>query len=161
MKNKVKEAIQLRKKGAYRKALHMFKDILKNDPEDSSLINYQCAWTCDAMGREREAISFYKRALKNGLLGKNRHHAYVGLGSTYRVLGQYNNSANTIKKGLKEFPKSKVLRVFYAMCIYNLKKHHQAMQILLEDLIKISNDADVKAYRKAIQFYSKKLDKTW
>ncbi len=35
------------------------------------------------------------------------------------------------------------------------------MQILLEDLVKTSNDADVKAYRKAIQFYSKKLDKTW
>lgn len=47
------------------------------------------------------------------------------------------------------------------MTLYNLKEHQEAMEILLQCLLKTSVDEDIQSYKKAIEFYSDKLDETW
>ncbi len=44
------------------------------------------------------------------------------------------------------------------MTLYNLKDHSKSMEILLNTLLTTSNHEGVKAYSKAIKFYSDKLD---
>jgi len=45
--------------------------------------------------------------------------------------------------------------------LYNQKEFSQAMSILLKHLAETSNDEGIQDYRKAIIFYSDKLDQIW
>ena len=44
-------------------------DLVAAYPDDAE-INYQAAWVHDSLGREREAVPFYRRAIEQGLSGK-------------------------------------------------------------------------------------------
>lgn len=88
-------------------------------------------------------------------------NALIGLGSTYRVLGDYKKSRDVLEKAIKEFPDNIAMKVFYAMTLYNLNECSRAMEILLNCLVKTSSDETIKKYGKAIEFYSDKLDQVW
>jgi tetratricopeptide (TPR) repeat protein len=87
--------------------------------------------------------------------------AIVGLGSTYRALGEYEKSKKTFLKGMELFPDNHVIKVFYSMTLYNLKEHSKAMELLLKCLLNTTNDNEILSYKKALHFYSDKLDQTW
>jgi hypothetical protein len=46
--------------------------------------------------------------------------AYLGLDSTYRVLGQYEDSRRVFREGLKRFPAFRALSTLFALTLYNL-----------------------------------------
>lgn len=62
---------------------------------------------------------------------------------------------------MAKFRENRALKVFYAMILYNLKEYSKAMEILLTNLAQTSLDENIKRYRKAIDFYSDKLDEVW
>lgn len=124
-------------------------------------VAYQTAWTHDSLGLEAEAVPFYRRALDlQGLPPEDRHGAFLGLGSTYRVLGRYDESLTTLRLGLAEFPDDAALRTFLAMALYNTGKSHEAVQILLLLTADTSADPQVQQYRRAISYYADHLDET-
>ncbi len=47
------------------------------------------------------------------------------------------------------------------MTLYNLNEHSKAMELLLKCLTETTKDAEIISYKKAIDFYSDKLDKIW
>lgn len=47
------------------------------------------------------------------------------------------------------------------MTLYNLGEYDKAMEILLKILSETSSDESIKNYKKAIMFYSDKLDELW
>ncbi|WP_367946647.1 tetratricopeptide repeat protein [Virgibacillus dokdonensis] len=126
---------------------------------NNAFINYQCAGSFDIIGEETKAIPYYKNAIKLGLPAKELQGAFLGLGSTYRTIGEYKKSKNLFAKGMKQFPKNRALQTFYAMTLYNLNEHDKAMELLL--IIDTTNDAEIMRYRRAIKFYSDKLDEKW
>ena len=160
MNQELKNAIKLRSSGKHDEALSIIQKLLGKQPSDP-LANYHCAWTYDNMGKEKEAVFHYVSALENGLSGEDRKHTYIGLGSTYRALGEYEKSKKTLKKGLKEFPDCITLKVFLSMALYNLKDHSQSMKLLLKELLNTTKDKELLSYRKALEFYSDKLDQKW
>ncbi len=85
----------------------------------------------------------------------------MGLGSTYRTLGEYEKSKSALLKGIELFSNNKAIQTFYAMTLYNLNEHSQAMELLLKCLIETTKDAEIISYKKAIDFYSDKLDEVW
>jgi tetratricopeptide (TPR) repeat protein len=85
MDQKLKEAIRLRTLGQTEAAKQILLELVSAKP-NHPIILYQCAWTHDAMGLEREAVGFYERAITNGLEGNDLAGAYLGLGSTLRGL---------------------------------------------------------------------------
>ena len=87
--------------------------------------------------------------------------ALLGLGSTYRTLGDYENSTRVLEKGIKLFPENRALQVFYTMTLYNVKKHDQAMELLFKVLVDTTSDEEILNYEKAIRFYADKLDEVW
>ena len=89
---------------------------------------------------------------------KRRQGALLGLGSTYRTLGMYEESRGILEEGIKQFPEQREFQIFYAMLQYNLNQHDKAMEILLKQLAETSNDTGIQSYKKAILFYSDKLD---
>ena len=159
IKDKLAEAIALRKSNKPEEAELILTSLLQAYPDDPD-VNYQMAWTCDFMGKESAAASFYEKALANGLK-EDRHGAYLGLGSTYRCLGEYKKSLNVLDEALKEFPEHRDLKVFRALTLYNLGQAEASVSELLIQLLDTTQDQSIKSYERALRFYSDKLNETW
>jgi tetratricopeptide (TPR) repeat protein len=126
---------------------------------DDVRVAYQTAWVHDLLGLEADAVGFYERALAaDGLDPGDRLGAFVGLGSTYRVLGRIADADRTLRRGLAEFPGDGALAVFAAMTAHNAGDSAAAVAALLKLLAATSDDPSVRAYRRAIDYYADHLD---
>lgn len=85
----------------------------------------------------------------------------LGLGSSYRTIGEYEQSQKIFRKAIELFPENLSFQVFYSMTLYNLGEHNEAMQRLLKCLLETTSDEKILQYQKAIQFYANALDETW
>jgi tetratricopeptide (TPR) repeat protein len=153
-------AIQLRETQKHEEARELLLELHAEFPNDPQ-VNYQCAWIHDLLGLEREAIPFYEEAVREGLSGDELKGALLGMGSTYRCLGEYQKAKQTFQTALELFPERHEYKVFLAMTQYNLGEHAKAMELLLNSLAETSEDEGVIRYQRAIQFYADKLDETW
>ena len=160
MEKEMTKAIELRENGNLKESNELLLTLVKEYPNDG-YINYQCAWSFDVLGEEIKAVPFYENAINLGLDGKDLEGALLGLGSTYRTLGEYEKSKSTFNKGMDLFPDNKAIQVFYSMTLYNLNEHNSAMKLLLKCLIDTTTDKKILSYKKAISFYSDKLDDIW
>lgn len=151
---------ELRKAGQHDQARKQLVALVAQFPEDAEL-QYQAACIHDFLGLEREAVPFYRAAIEHGLTGKELRGAYLGLGSTYRALGEYANSRQTFEAGLAHFPEANELKVFLAMTLYNLGEHHEAVASLLRVLADTTADSEVRGYERAIRFYAENLNQVW
>lgn len=156
----LQKAISLKESGQLEEAKTILSDLIKQEPHNPS-IWYQLAWVHDVMEQERDAIPFYLKSLDLGLLGVERQGALLGLGSTYRAIGMYQESKLVFEEAIKDYPERREFQVFYAMVLYNLNEHGHAMDILLKQLSETSNDEGIQSYKKAIFFYADKLDQLW
>lgn len=160
VKSKIEKAMQLRKDNKPDQALVILTELLRINPKDP-IVNYQMAWTCDFIGKESEAVPFYEKAIANGLTGDDRKGAMLGLGSTYRCLGEYEKSLKVLDQAISEFAEDRSLKVFRALTIYNLGNAEDSVGELLVQLLDTTNDQSIKTYEKALRFYSDKLNETW
>jgi len=88
LENELDKAIDLRKSGSHKESNELLMKLVQKYPENAS-INYQCAWSYDLLGEELKAVPFYENAIKLGLPSNELEGAFLGLGSTYRTLGEY------------------------------------------------------------------------
>ncbi|ALC92798.1 hypothetical protein AM500_13190 [Bacillus sp. FJAT-18017] len=160
MEKDLQHAIDLRSRRKYKESNELLMKIIQENPNHASL-NYQCAWSFDLMGEESKAVPFYENAIKLGLSSTELEGALLGLGSTYRTLGEYDKSKATFQKGIELFQNNRAIQTFYAMTLYNLNEHGKAMELLLKCLIDTTEDDKILSYKKAIEFYSDKLDEVW
>jgi len=158
-KEKLDEAIELRKNKKPEEAMVILKALLQENPNDADL-NYQIAWICDFMGHESEAAPYYEKALSLGLK-EGRLGAMLGLGSTYRCLGEYEKSLKVFDQAVSEFPNERPLKVFRALTLYNLGRAEESVSQLLIQLLDTTSDPAIKGYEGALRFYSDKLNQTW
>jgi tetratricopeptide (TPR) repeat protein len=160
MNDQLAKAIRLREAGNLEEARALLLALVAAHPDDPA-VNYHCAWSHDALGLEREAVPFYEHAIGLGLHGDELEGALLGLGSTYRCLGEYQKAIETLSKGARQFPEQRSFEVFLAMALYNTGAHAQAIERLLKALAETSADASIQRYRRALLFYSDKLDEIW
>ncbi|MBT2394578.1 tetratricopeptide repeat protein [Streptomyces sp. ISL-100] len=154
------EAVRLREDGRAAEARGLLVTLADRYPQDAE-IAYQTAWAHDVLGLESEAVPFYERALSvPGLPTEDRHGVFLGLGSTYRVLGRYEPALRTLRRGLVEFPHDLALKSFLAMALYNTGEGREAVRTLLKALAATSSDPRVRSYRRAIEQYADDLDAT-
>ncbi|WP_200801592.1 tetratricopeptide repeat protein [Bacillus sinesaloumensis] len=156
----MEQALELRKEGKLKESNERLLSLVKEFPDDPQ-VNYQVAWSFDVLGLEEKAISFYEKAIKLGLDGEDLEGAILGLGSTYRTLGLYEKSSEVLIKGVQLFPENQALKAFFAMTLYNLNRHQEAMELLLKGLAMSSKDKNIQQYKRAIEFYADKLDDVW
>ncbi len=159
-KDQLRTAIQLRDKGQKEASCAMLLRLCSLEPKNPEYL-YHCAWTHDGMGLEREAVSFYERAIASGLSGENLTGALLGLGSTLRGLGQYAKAVKVLERGIKNSPGNQAMRVFHAMALYNTGQMKPAVETLLKLLATTTLDKDIQSFTRAILFYAEDLDRTW
>ncbi|TQR20616.1 tetratricopeptide repeat protein [Psychrobacillus vulpis] len=160
MRKELQQAIIWRKEGKLKESNTLLLQIVSQHPNDA-FIQYHCAWSFDVLGEESKAVPYYEKAIELGLPENEMEGALLGLGSTYRVLGDYEKSKKVFLHAIKLFPENNALQVFYAMTLYNLKEHDTAMELLLKCLSHTTNDKEILSYQKAIDFYADKLDEIW
>ncbi len=160
LQQKLASAIELRKSGKHEEARAALLQLHAEFPGNAE-VNLQCAWIHDLLGLEREAIPFYEQAVAAGLNDTDLKDALLGMGSTYRALGEYSKAKATFEKARAHFPDHNQFKVFHALTLYNLKEHAAAMELLLTTLLDTSKDPNILAYERALRFYSDKLDQTW
>ncbi|EFG65157.1 TPR domain-containing protein [Streptomyces sp. SPB074] len=153
-------AVRLRESGEAERARAELLALSAAHPADP-LLAYQTAWVHDVLGHEAAAVPFYETALAGvGALGaEDRHGVYLGLGSTYRILGRYEEAVATLEAGLAAHPGDGALTVFLAMARHNTGAHREAMGALLALLAETSTDPGVRAFRKAIAYYAEDVDR--
>lgn len=149
---------QLRKKGRYLETTEMALHMLQQTPLDATL-HYQLACLYDVQGFEQQAIPCYLIALQHDLPPQLRQAAWLGLGNTYRALGDYQKSLTTFDDGLNEFPQAKEITLFRAMMRYNLGETRQAVADLLVLLAETSAHREISTYQRAIRQYAVDLDR--
>lgn len=160
MEESLQTAIELRNKGLYKESNLLLVDLAEKCLNNAQ-VNYQCAWSFDVLGEEAKAVPYYEKAISLGLEDENLEGALLGLGSTFRTLGEYEKSAQTFQKAIQLFPSNKAIQVFYAMTLYNLNQHKGAMGLLLNCIVETTKDNQILKYSRAIQFYADKLDEKW
>ena len=156
----LKDADKLRAKDHHEEARHLLVQLAREYPTNP-IVQYKTACVYDFLGLEREAVPYYLAAIENDLPDAELRAAYLGLGSTYRILGQYAESKKILLEGLKVFPEAEEMKIFLAMTLYNLGEHHDAVSSLLKIVVDTTKNADIKNYERAIRFYANDLDKTW
>jgi tetratricopeptide (TPR) repeat protein len=160
MEDQLALATRLRQEGRVEESRELLLKLVAAHPGDP-VVNYQCAWSHDTLGLEREAVPFYERAIAGGLAGADLAGALLGLGSTYRCLGEYQQAIDTLRRGIAAFPGNRSFEVFLAMALYNVGQHAEAIERLLRALAETSADDSIRGYKRAILFYADKLDETW
>ncbi|MFE5712151.1 tetratricopeptide repeat protein [Streptomyces sp. NPDC056501] len=162
------EAVALREGGRKEEAREALVALAARYPDDAE-IAYQTAWAHDVLGLEAEAVPYYERALAEtgteaataiALTPEDRRGALLGLGSTYRVLGRYEDAVTLLTGAVGEFPEDGALRTFLGMALYNTGRHHESVRTLLRLLAATSEDPSVRAYKRAIEHYAEDLDAT-
>lgn len=148
--------IRLREQGRREESRSALLEAAKAFPDDPQ-VNYQCAWAHDLMGLEKEAIPFYERALAQGLAGKDLEGAFVGLGSSYRCVGEHAKAVELLRRGAEQFPSSRVIPVFLAMALHSRGDSGQAMGILMRELAETSSDAEITLFKRAILQYAEEF----
>lgn len=154
------QVLSLRRAGKHEEACTLAVSLAVQSPGDAEL-QYETACVHDFLGREAQAVSFYLAALCGGLSVEKLRGAYLGLSSTYRVLGQYAAAERTARDGLAHFPDAVELSAFLAMALHNLGQSKQAVEMLLTLLAQTSADSQIQQYRKAILFYAQDVERSW
>jgi tetratricopeptide (TPR) repeat protein len=156
----LEQVLHLRAAGQNEEARTALLSLLAAAPDDP-VLNYETACVHDFLGFEREAVPFYERAIANGLDGDQLRSALLGLGSTYRALGEYQNAIATLQRGLEQFPEGREFSTFLAIAYYNVGEYNQAVKLLLHNLVETTQDSNIQQYRRALLFYAEHLDETW
>lgn len=160
MQTPLEQAIRHRRDGKYEQAHAILRELLTKDPNDPAVL-YQMAWLHDVQGLERDAVPYYEAALAHGLSGEDLRGALLGLGSTYRALGDYDRAVEVLRRGMAAFPDALEFAAFLAMALYNTGQHSEAMALLLKTLAETSADEGIRRFGRAILFYHDKLDQRW
>ncbi len=151
---------QMRQRGEHDAARVELAALARTHPDDA-LIQFETASVHDFLGREREAVPYYLAALRLGLPEREYRAAHVGLGSSYRTVGDYAAARRILEEGLARYPQAAEVRAFLAMTLYNQGDAQAAVAMLLELACDVSADPTLNDYERAIRFYAKNLDLCW
>jgi tetratricopeptide (TPR) repeat protein len=156
----LKDADKLRAEDRHEEASKLLVQLAAEFPTNP-VVQYKTACVYDFLGRERDAVPFYHAAIENDLPRDDLRAAYLGLGSTYRTLGQYAESKRILLEGLSHFPDAAEIKIFLAMTLYNLGENHEAVSSLLKIVVETTSAEEIKNYERAIRFYADDLNKKW
>ena len=150
----------LRQAAKHEEACVLAVELAAQHPADSAL-QYETACVHDFLGHEGRAVKYYVAAISGDLPPNQLRGAYLGLGSTYRVLGRFADSEQILLEGLTHFPAAPELEAFLAMTLHNLGRSKQSVEILLRLLAVTSADVNIQEYKAAISFYATDIEKIW
>jgi tetratricopeptide (TPR) repeat protein len=134
--------------------------LLEEHPNDPSVL-FEVGGSYDVMGQEAEAIEFYRRAVDEGLQDDELQECLVCLGSSLRVIGDFDEAVEVLEDATLRFPEKRSGQAFLALAYYNAGEHRKAVQLLLDLLLETTSDENILAYTEPLSFYREYPDNDW
>lgn len=166
-KTKLNKAVSLREEGRSEdnqnlisESRNILFELLKENPNNPD-INYHIGVTFDNSGFTKDAIPFYKKSIELGLNKNDLERCYLGLGSSYRLLGHYTDSVEIFEKAVRTYPENRALQTFLSIAYYNTGKYKEALELSLNNLLDTSDDDKLKFFNRPLKYYANHLDETW
>jgi len=156
VKSIVDNAIARRRQGDFEGCRALLYPLLTG--ADAALAHLHIAWSFDNQGQELNAAEHYRQALTGDLSPQDRFEAQFGLASTLRCLGQYQAALPLFEALVQDFPEALEVQPFYAICLYNLGRHKEALALMLKLTVATSRHDGINAYGRAISLYAEDLD---
>ncbi|MBI2513077.1 MAG: tetratricopeptide repeat protein [Opitutae bacterium] len=155
-KEELDAIVGARAHGQFNQLLPRLQNLDRRHPNVAE-IAYQLAWTCDTLGRHEQAVAHYEKAVALGLPPNELSNALIGLGSTFRALGQLDRSAEVLRSGKLQFPDNREFDVFLALTLHAQGQHAAALALALETLVDTTEDPGLTAYGRSIRHALSKL----
>lgn len=146
---------QLARDGDGEASIAYFREFVERHPDDPRA-HYELACSFDREGREEDAVAPYRKALDLGLPEPHLQGLMVGLGSTLRNVGAYQESVEFLAAAVERYPDHADLRVFLAFALYSAGDHAGALVEAL-DVILTAPGVDLHGYDRAIKWYTDEL----
>jgi len=153
----IENARALRRADELEKSQEQLLSLLESYP-DNPLVLFEVGGSYDVMGDEEMAIPFYRRAIESGLEGKDLQECLICLGSTLRVVGNYEEAIDMLEQAVEEFPERNSGRAFLALAYLSNGETNLAVSTLLGLLLETTNDEDILSYADALDYYKDNLE---
>lgn len=134
---------------------------LLEEHADDPLVLFEVGGSFDVLGEERQAIPYYRQAIEAGLEGSDLQECLVCLGSCYRLVGEFQSAVTILEKAVAQFPENHSGHVFLALAYYSDGREDEAVQTLLDILLKTTKDEQILAYADTLDYYKDNLDEVW
>jgi tetratricopeptide (TPR) repeat protein len=128
---------------------------------DDPLVLYETGGSYDVMGEEKQAIPYYEKAIARGLTGSDLQECLVCLGSSYRNVGKFEKAIETLERAVAEFPNKNSGKAFLALAYYSDGREDEAVSLLMDLLLKTTEDEDILSYARPLNYYKDNLDEVW
>ncbi|MGD8857412.1 MAG: tetratricopeptide repeat protein, partial [Chloroflexota bacterium] len=115
----------------------------------------------DVLGLEPEAIPYYRQAIENGLEGEALTECMICLGSSQRLVGDFQDAVETLEEAVQLFPDSAGAKAFLALAYYGNKQYEEAVSLLLELIVRTTKDEELLAYGDTLDYFKDNLDERW
>jgi len=104
------EAVSLAIAGDYRQAYEIFRNLLREAPEDA-LLNYYTGAACVRMDRIAEGMEYLEKSVRHNA---RFPQAYQELGEAYLKKKIHSQASEIVEKGLALFPRNQALQKLQA-----------------------------------------------
>jgi tetratricopeptide (TPR) repeat protein len=121
---------------------------------DAAQQAFERAAAHDRAGREAEAIPEYEEALRLGLPDEVRRGALLGLGSSLRNVGRYDDAVSVLEEACARFPGDHALRAFRALAVASAGRCEQALG---DALLLVAEQVELGGYERALRQYAEEL----
>lgn len=155
----IEEARALRRADDLEASQALLLEMLETQPSHP-LVLFEVGGSYDVMGEVEMAIPYYRRAIGAGLEGSDLQECLVCLGSTLRIVGEYEDAVAILEQAVDEFPDRNSGRAFLALAYYSNGDAEQAVSELLSLLLDTTEDQDILAYSDTLGYYKDNLDET-
>ncbi len=158
--SQIAEARTLRRNDELEQSQTLLLELLERYP-DNPLVLYEVGGSFDVLGEEPQAIPYYRQAVAAGLAGSDLQECLVCLGSSLRVVGDFEEAVEVLEKAVEQFPDNNSGRVFLALAYYSDGREDKAVSTLLDVLLKTTKDEDILSFAGALEYYKDNLDEVW
>lgn len=119
---------------------------------------HRLGWVENYCERPREAMRHFERALRLSPLDPMNFNNYVGLGSSYELLGEYDKAAEMYRRGLQERPNARWLYRHLAGALSAAGRIEEA-NVAVAELLRSYPDFTISKFRQAMVFTSGVIDR--
>ncbi|UCG23450.1 MAG: tetratricopeptide repeat protein [Chloroflexota bacterium] len=156
----IERAKELRRDDKLEESQDLLLELLEEFPDDPVVL-LEAGGSYDVMGLEPEAIPYYRQAIEQGLVGDALYECMICLGSSQRLVGDFDDAVEILEKANDQFPEGDGAQAFLALAYYSNDQYEEAVSLLLDLLVRTSNSAQLREYAGALDYYKDNLDELW
>jgi tetratricopeptide (TPR) repeat protein len=156
----IDRAKQLRDEDRLEESQELLFELLQELPGDPDVL-FEVGGSFDVMGLEPEAIPYYRQAIEAGLEGETLSECLICLGSSQRLVGDFQDAVGTLEEALEDFPDSESIKAFLALAYYSNQQYEESVGLLLDLVVRTTSDEELLAYADTLDYFKDNLDERW